>query len=300
MPKISAGMPVLNGEATIARAIEDLLAQTFTDFEVVVCDNASDDRTAEIAETYARKDPRVRVARFRERVDIMYSFKRAFDNTTAPFFFFTPADDRWYPSFMERTLAVLEAEPSLTACSGRVAFTTGLRFSHISTGTDPLLGTPKQNVAKYLRDPVENARAFSLVRREAMVGAFPAGEYPGWDFQMTARTLAHGGYQELPEVLSERVATPLHTYIEHAQRHFGSRLLRGIPLHKIAFEVLKDRQIPKSWGLLPALVALAARSHWNYAADRMPRWYAILSRIADALRIADDIPEFWPPSDSRL
>lgn len=135
MAKISAGMPVLNGEATVGRAIEDLLAQTFADFELVVCDNASDDRRGEVAERYAAKDARVKVLRFDERVDIMHSFKRAFDNTTAPYFMFAPADDRWYPTFMERTLGALETDPSLVACSGRVAFTSGLRFSHVSTGT---------------------------------------------------------------------------------------------------------------------------------------------------------------------
>lgn len=298
MPKISAGIPVLNGEASIGRAIEDLLAQTFRDFEVVVCDNASDDRTAEIAETYARKDSRVRVIRFDERVDILHSFKRALDHTSAPFFFFAPADDRWYPTFMERTLAVLQSDPSLIACSGRVAFTSGLRFSHISTGTEPLLGTPKQNVARYLTDPVENARAFSLIRREALEGAFPDREYPGWDFQMTARTLVHGGYQELPEVLSERVATPLRAYIEQAERHFHSKLRRAFPLYKVMIEALGDRRIPKSPALIRGLVALVWRSHWNYAEIRMLRWHGVLSRIVDAIRITDEIPEIRPPSGS--
>jgi len=233
----------------------------------------------------------VRVIRFEERVGIMTSFKRAHDHSTAPYFFFAPADDRWYPTFMERTLGVLEAEPALVACTGRVAFFESGRFSHVTTGTAPLVDTPRRNVARYLRDPVENARAFSLIRREAMTEAFPAHEFPGWDFQMTARTFQFGGYHELPEVLAERGVTTLRTYIEQAERYFRWRALRAVPLLMLAVEVLKDPRIPKSWSLLRGLAALVVMSHWNYAAIRMPRWSRFHEAISDALAIDDDIPQ---------
>src|SRR2546422_6850224 len=62
-PRVSVGMPVYNGERYLAEAVDSLLAQTYEDFEVIICDNASTDRTGEIARSYAARDTRVRYAR---------------------------------------------------------------------------------------------------------------------------------------------------------------------------------------------------------------------------------------------
>src|SRR5438034_9026734 len=62
-PRVSVGMPVYNGERYVAEAVDSLLAQTYEDFELIICDNASTDRTGEIARSYAARDTRVRYAR---------------------------------------------------------------------------------------------------------------------------------------------------------------------------------------------------------------------------------------------
>jgi glycosyltransferase involved in cell wall biosynthesis len=56
-PLVTLGVPVYNGQRYLARALDSLLAQTFDDFEIVLCDNASEDRTAEICAAYAARDP---------------------------------------------------------------------------------------------------------------------------------------------------------------------------------------------------------------------------------------------------
>ena len=61
MPKISVIMPVYRTEATVAAAIESVLAQTEPDFELVCVDDGSPDRAGEILASYAAKDPRIRV-----------------------------------------------------------------------------------------------------------------------------------------------------------------------------------------------------------------------------------------------
>ena len=53
-PQVSIGMPVYNGDQYIREALDSLLAQTFTDFELIISDNASTDRTSEICREYAR------------------------------------------------------------------------------------------------------------------------------------------------------------------------------------------------------------------------------------------------------
>jgi glycosyltransferase involved in cell wall biosynthesis len=61
LPRISIGLAVRNARALVGHCIESILQQDFGDFEIVVCDNVSNDGTVELLETYARADRRIRV-----------------------------------------------------------------------------------------------------------------------------------------------------------------------------------------------------------------------------------------------
>ena len=54
--KLSIGLPIYNGELFIERALESILAQTFTDFELIISDNGSTDSTQEICQNFSKKD----------------------------------------------------------------------------------------------------------------------------------------------------------------------------------------------------------------------------------------------------
>jgi glycosyltransferase involved in cell wall biosynthesis len=59
MPKVTIGMPVYNGENFIRDAFNSILAQTYSDWELVISDNASTDRTEQICREYAQRDHRI-------------------------------------------------------------------------------------------------------------------------------------------------------------------------------------------------------------------------------------------------
>jgi len=61
LPKVSVIMPVYNTETYVAQAIESILAQTFTDFEFIIVDDGSTDRTPAILDAFSRSDNRVRI-----------------------------------------------------------------------------------------------------------------------------------------------------------------------------------------------------------------------------------------------
>jgi hypothetical protein len=204
---------------------------------------------------------------------------------------FAPSDDRWYPQFIEKNVGTLENQPELIASSGRVAFFSDDKFSHISKGTAALLGTVEENLVEYLTEPHENARAFSLFRTKVLKGAFPDKTYPGWDFQMIARTLRHGQYFELDDVLAERDITTLTAYIKQAEDYYNNRLLNLVPLRKFAYETIVDRNIPRIIGKKRALAKLMVKSHLNYARVRMPRWQSIMSAFGQFFKL-DDLPQY--------
>jgi glycosyltransferase involved in cell wall biosynthesis len=68
MPLVSVGLPVYNGERYLSRALDSILEQSLSDFELIISDNASSDTTEAICRDYARRDPRIRYVRQRENL----------------------------------------------------------------------------------------------------------------------------------------------------------------------------------------------------------------------------------------
>jgi glycosyltransferase involved in cell wall biosynthesis len=63
LPRVRIGLPAYNGERHLPAALDSLLAQTYGDFELIISDNASTDRTEEICREYAARDSRIRYHR---------------------------------------------------------------------------------------------------------------------------------------------------------------------------------------------------------------------------------------------
>lgn len=126
-PKVSIGVPVYNGAATLAAMLDTLLKQTFEDFEIVISDNASTDATAAICADYAERDPRVRVVRQAENIGPERNFKFVLDEARAPYFMWSAADDFRSPDYLDENVRFLEAHPVYVAstCPNRIEKTGG-------------------------------------------------------------------------------------------------------------------------------------------------------------------------------
>jgi glycosyltransferase involved in cell wall biosynthesis len=104
-PRLSIGMPVYNGEAYIREAIESLLAQTFTDFELVISDNASTDATPAICRTYADQDSRVRYLRQSSNLGAAQNFRFVLQAAReSEYFMWAACDDTWSKNWIESLL----------------------------------------------------------------------------------------------------------------------------------------------------------------------------------------------------
>lgn len=112
-PGVSIGLPVFNGEAFLREALDDLLGQTYTDFELVISDNASTDETEAICRSYADRDARIRYVRSDANHGAAWNFNRAFELSRAPYFKWAACDDRLESTFVARCVAALDADPEV-------------------------------------------------------------------------------------------------------------------------------------------------------------------------------------------
>ncbi len=105
-------MPVYNGEEFIREALDSLLAQTFIDFELIVSDNASSDRTEAICKECARQDRRIRFVRQEKNLGSLQNFQNCLDLAVGEYFIWAAADDSCKPNFIEALVAELDADES--------------------------------------------------------------------------------------------------------------------------------------------------------------------------------------------
>src|SRR6266849_10693746 len=92
-PRVSIGMPVYNREKYVGASIEAHLNQTYTDFELVITDNASTDRSDEICRAFAAKDSRVKYYRNPQNLGAAGNYNRCFELSVGEYFRWTLSDD---------------------------------------------------------------------------------------------------------------------------------------------------------------------------------------------------------------
>lgn len=113
--RLSIGVPVYNGAKYIRETLDSILAQTFTDFELIISDNASTDATQAICEEYVRRDPRVRYFRNAKNLGPGPNYNRCVDVARGELFKWQAADDLIEPTFCQRCIEMLDANPQMSA-----------------------------------------------------------------------------------------------------------------------------------------------------------------------------------------
>jgi glycosyltransferase involved in cell wall biosynthesis len=210
-PKVTFGLPVYNGELFISRTLDSLLAQTYQDFEIVICDNASTDRTQEIICHYAAQDNRIRIYRNKKNMGATYNYNRVLELASGEYFKWIAADDVIRPEFLARCVEVLDSDLSIVLVYSKAAFIDEddrviYRFDDVMT----IQNWPAQTVARtnqvleaiFRNGSAANIIIFGLVRTDALRAIRPLGNYFGPDFTIVTEMALHGKIQQESRVLS--------------------------------------------------------------------------------------------------
>ncbi|MUG91291.1 glycosyltransferase [Scytonema sp. UIC 10036] len=111
MPKISVCIPTFNRMNLLPYAIESVLKQTYQDFELIVCDDGSQDNTPNVMSQYT--DSRIQYIRHSQNIGKSNNMQSGFNAATGEYFIKFDDDDRLTPEFLSRTVAILDRDYSI-------------------------------------------------------------------------------------------------------------------------------------------------------------------------------------------
>ena len=113
IPRVSIGLPVFNGENYLEEAVNSILNQSYSDFELIISDNASTDTTGKIAERYASQDERVRYHRNERNIGLINNFNHVVSLARGEYFQWMAHDDVLEPDYLSTCVLILEQQPSV-------------------------------------------------------------------------------------------------------------------------------------------------------------------------------------------
>lgn len=122
VPLLSIGMPVYNSDNTIIYALDSILNQTFTDYEIIISDNNSSDKTSELCEKYLKKDNRIKYYRQDSNIGASNNFDFVFQKARGKYFMWAASDDIRTNKFLEANIVALENNNNFSASTSPNCF----------------------------------------------------------------------------------------------------------------------------------------------------------------------------------
>jgi len=214
-PLVSIGMPVFNAEKHLEKALDSILAQTCNDFEVVISDNASTDKTPQICLEYLRKDGRLRYYRSDRNLGAAWNFNRVFKLSSSPYFKWAAHDDIIAPNFLFDCVNVLDSDHSVVLCHSKTARCNefGQVVGTYDNGSVTDSPKPQTRFRAILDRKGFPWMIFGVFRRDALKQTRLFQDYIGSDWNLPGEISLVGRIVEIPQYLLFR--------IDHKQSYTG-------------------------------------------------------------------------------
>ena len=200
---VSIGLPVYDGGKYLEETLDSILAQTYSEFELVISDNASTDRTEQICRAYAAKDPRIRYYRNKRNLGASKNFNRVFRLSSGLYFKWAAHDDLLAPNYLEKCVEVLEKDSSTVLCHSKTAY--------IDENGEPIetpeyadrgdSQKPHERFGSQLSFFKPSWKIFGLIRTDSLRKTSVMGAYIGGDRNLIAELSLIGRILEIPEFL---------------------------------------------------------------------------------------------------
>lgn len=197
-PRITVFIPVYQAERYLAESIESMLGQSFADFEVLIIDDGSCDRSYEIAAHYATKDQRIRVLQNGENRGVSFTRNRGIQEAKGEFLALLDADDLSVPERLAKQLAFFDQNPDVIACGTQAAI---IDADGHDTGQRIETPTNKEEIKVLLAFQNQFVNSSMMFRMTALRKT--EGYYNGLseDYHLAAQLNAYSNLSNLPDTL---------------------------------------------------------------------------------------------------
>ncbi len=258
-PRVSICVPVRNGAAFLRPCLDSIASQTYSDFEVIVCDNASNDATESICREYAATDARFRYLRHETDVGPAGNFNAGLVQARGEYFRWQAHDDLIAPEYLSRCVEVLDRDPSVV-----LVYPRAMVIDHHGQEVEPYdfcLESYSPSVCRRFRAMVmashrrhRNFEIFGLIRTAALLRTPMHEAYAHGDRVLVVRLSLLGRLRQIPErlFLSRTHATQSMQTLPTSRRSRLTRWLGTGPLPPPEWwnPSLKDRITFPDWNLL--------------------------------------------------
>ena len=234
-PLVSIGMPVYNGERYLDNALNSILAQTFTDFELIISDNGSTDKTEEICRHYASLDRRIRYFRNEENLGAGWNFDRVAELPSGKYFKWACHDDLCALEFLQQCVDILEQDSSIVLAYPKTLIINE-HAEEVEKHEDRFhlqSSRPAERFKIYhhlVRYGNECHPFHGLIRREVLTQLLPLGSYPSSDLILLGKLALYGKFYEVPSYLFWKRDHPASSVRAH--RPFRERIAWYDPTKK--------------------------------------------------------------------
>ncbi len=206
-PILSIGMPAYNSEQDLEAAIDAILAQTFENFELIISDNGSTDRTQEICEAYCRQDKRVNYHRNSENIGASGNYNKVFELSRAKYFKWASSNDHCEPDFFERCIDALEQNPKAVLAYPKTRLYSG-RLDNYFDYQESLSTVGMESPAERMAHVIDELRLNNIMNgiflREVLAKTPLMIPFFASDSCLMAEVALYGEFEEIDEYLFYR------------------------------------------------------------------------------------------------
>lgn len=202
-PLVSIGLPVFNGERYLQLAAESLLGQTYTNIELVISDNASDDATEAICRDLQRYDSRVKYERLASNIGAVPNHNKVLERSTGQFFMWSSHDDLWHPSYVEKcmNLLMLNANAVVAYSSTGYIDDSGSLISVLECDNSLQQDRPEQRWAQMIDLDGIIEPVYGVIRMQTLREVGPMPMHPACDKVVFAGLALRGRIVRVQELL---------------------------------------------------------------------------------------------------
>lgn len=223
-PLVSIGVPVYNDAPWLRNSLDHVLAQDYTNLEIILADDGSTDGSREICREYALRDSRIRLFENKHNLGNLSNHRFVFDVSTGDYFAWGSGHDYYHVSFISKTLEHLQRHPLSVMCFTQSNFVdeSGVVLRETKGGLDMYGLPPAKRFRKIMEHLTSGGTAnafYGLYRHEILGSKDFLRESGGWDIILLGEMSLLGEITQVNQILYYRVLNRKENRNEHSARH---------------------------------------------------------------------------------